>query len=68
MYKNKRIGVVVPALDEEVLIVPTLASMPAFVDRVYAVDDGLLGDEGFARYLAFLDYNQPPGWGSSKRC
>jgi glycosyltransferase involved in cell wall biosynthesis len=35
-----RIGVVVPALNEEVLIVPTLASMPGFVDRVYAVDDG----------------------------
>ena len=68
MYKGKSIGVVVPALNEEVLIVPTLASMPGFVDRVYVVDDGLLGGGGFARYLAFLDCNQPPGWGSSKRC
>ena len=40
MYKRKRIGVVVPALNEEVLIEPTLASMPAFIDRIYAVDDG----------------------------
>jgi glycosyltransferase involved in cell wall biosynthesis len=40
MYKGKSIGVVVPALNEEMLIVPTLASMPAFIDRIYAVDDG----------------------------
>jgi len=31
----------------------------------YAFTDGL-GEE-FARYLAFLDYNQPPGWGSRPR-
>ena len=40
MYKGKSIGVVVPALNEEMLIVPTLASMPAFIDRIYAVEDG----------------------------
>ena len=40
MYKKRSIGVVVPALNEEMLIVPTLASMPAFVDRIYVVDDG----------------------------
>jgi hypothetical protein len=34
----------------------------------YAFADGVLGDGGFARYLAFLDYYQPSGWGSSKRC
>ncbi len=32
-----------PALNEEVLIVPTLATMPGFVDRIYAVDDGSSG-------------------------
>ena len=31
---------VVPALNEEVLIEPALTSMPAFVYWVYAVDDG----------------------------
>jgi len=40
MYKKRTIGVVVPALNEEVLIVPTLGTMPGFVDRIYAVDDG----------------------------
>jgi glycosyltransferase involved in cell wall biosynthesis len=40
LYKGKSIGVVVPALNEEVLIVPTLMSMPSFIDRIYAVDDG----------------------------
>jgi hypothetical protein len=40
LYKGKRVGVVVPALNEEVLIEPTLASMPSFIDRIYAVDDG----------------------------
>ena len=30
----------------------------------YSLADGLEGDSGFARYLAFLDFNQPPGWGS----
>jgi hypothetical protein len=31
----------------------------------YSLVDGLDGE--FARYLAFLDYNQPPGWGSRPR-
>lgn len=31
----------------------------------YAFSDGL--GEGFAVYLAFLDWNQPQGWGS-RRC
>ncbi len=30
----------------------------------YALTDWL--GEGFARYLAFLDYNQPIGWGSKR--
>jgi glycosyltransferase involved in cell wall biosynthesis len=36
---GKRVAVVVPAHDEEALIGRTLAEMPAFVDRVYVVDD-----------------------------
>jgi len=39
MYRNKKIGVVIPAYKEELLIVPTLESVPDFVDRVYAVND-----------------------------
>jgi len=39
MYKGKTIAVVVPAYKEEILIGPTLTSIPGFVDRIYAVDD-----------------------------
>jgi glycosyltransferase involved in cell wall biosynthesis len=36
---GKRVGVVVPAHDEESLIAGVVAAIPAFVDRVYVVDD-----------------------------
>src|SRR5262245_37900736 len=39
MLDDKRIAVVVPAHDEETLIGATLASIPAFVDTIYVVDD-----------------------------
>lgn len=39
MYKRHRVGVVVPAYNEELMIVDTLKSIPAFVDRIYVVND-----------------------------
>jgi glycosyltransferase involved in cell wall biosynthesis len=39
MLEGKRVAVVVPAYDEEKLIGTTLATIPAFVDKVYVVDD-----------------------------
>src|SRR5947208_1433385 len=39
MLEGKRVAVVVPAHDEEQLIVATLQGIPGFVDCVYVVDD-----------------------------
>ena len=39
MLEGKRVAVVVPAYNEELLIAETVAGMPSFVDRVYVVDD-----------------------------
>ncbi|WP_224268865.1 glycosyltransferase family 2 protein [Haloprofundus salinisoli] len=39
MYRNSRVGVVVPAYNEEGLVGEVIDTMPAFVDRVYVVDD-----------------------------
>lgn len=39
MYKDKVIGVVVPAYNEERFIAQVLTTVPAFVDKIYAVND-----------------------------
>jgi glycosyltransferase involved in cell wall biosynthesis len=39
MYRDKRIGVSVPAYNEEKLIGKTISEIPNFVDRIYVVDD-----------------------------
>ena len=39
MYRGKKIALVIPAHNEQKLILPTLDATPAFVDRVYVIDD-----------------------------
>jgi len=39
MFENKKIAVVIPAHNEEVLIERTINSVPSFVDKVIVVDD-----------------------------
>ncbi len=39
MYKNHKIGVVVPAYNEQVLILETLNGVPAYVDSIIVVND-----------------------------
>lgn len=39
MFKNKRIGVVVPAHNEEEFIAMVIGTMPDFVDKIYVVND-----------------------------
>ena len=40
MYRDRRVGVVIPAYNEERLISKTLETLPDFVDRVVVIDDG----------------------------
>jgi glycosyltransferase involved in cell wall biosynthesis len=39
MYRRRSIGVVVPAYNEELLIAKVIETMPAYVDRIYVIDD-----------------------------
>ena len=40
VYRNKNIGIVVPAFNEEILIGETLKSIPIYADKIYIIDDG----------------------------
>ena len=44
MYKGKKIGVVVPAYNEERFIEAVINTIPDFIDRIYVVDDASTDD------------------------
>lgn len=46
MYKGKKIAVVVPAYNEEVLIGATIADVPDFVDAIVVIDDASTDNTG----------------------
>lgn len=39
MYRDKSVGVVVPAYNEELLIAKVIETMPDYVDKIYVTDD-----------------------------
>ena len=44
MYRERKIGLILPSYNERRLIGPTLEGVPEFVDRVYVVDDASTDD------------------------
>jgi len=40
MFQGRRVGVIVPAYNEESLVIPTIENMPSYVDRIYVINDG----------------------------
>lgn len=54
MYREKKIGLVIPARNEERLLPPTLESVPDHIDRIYVVDDGST-DETVSRVKALRE-------------
>ena len=71
MYKNLKIGIVIPAYNEEKLISFTLADIPQVANRVYLIDDGSTDNtyqyaKAFInKRLCILRHNQNRGVGAS---
>lgn len=73
MIKNKIIGVVVPAHNEELLIIDTLQGMPVFVDKIIVVNDASTDKtkakiqkiQGNIKKIVLIDHKINKGLGAS---
>jgi glycosyltransferase involved in cell wall biosynthesis len=74
MFQGKRIGVVIPAYNEEKLIGQVITTMPDFVDRMIVVDDASRDQTGdvvaalqaqFGERLVLLRHSQNKGVGGA---
>ncbi|MBN2609087.1 MAG: glycosyltransferase family 2 protein [Candidatus Fermentibacteraceae bacterium] len=57
MYRDKTIGVVVPAYNEETQIAGTVETMPDYVDRIVVIDD--MSTDGTAEIVVRLAEDDP---------
>lgn len=73
MLKNKKIAVVVPAYNEELLISETLSGMPNFVDKIIVINDAsqdktikiLINIAMRNRKMIIIDHKENKGLGAS---
>ncbi len=73
MIKNKTIGVVMPAHNEELLITETLQGIPDFVDKIIVVNDAskdntkekILAEQAKQSRIVFIDHEKNKGLGAT---
>jgi len=71
MYKNKKIAVVIPAYNEEVLIKSTVLTLPSFIDKIIVINDASLDktkavlDKIKIKKLKVISHKENKGVGSA---
>ena len=73
MLKNKKIGVVIPAHNEEILILETLKNIPVFVDQIIVVNDAsidktktkILNEQKKNHKIVLIDHKENKGLGAT---
>ncbi len=73
VYSGKKIGVIVPAHNEEEFIASVIRSMPSFVDRIYVVNDAsrdrtaeiVSGEAAVNKRLLLINRSQQGGVGAA---
>ncbi|MBN2239594.1 MAG: glycosyltransferase family 2 protein [Dehalococcoidales bacterium] len=71
MYKGYKLGIVVPAFNEEKLIEDTLKNLPDYADKIYVVDDAstdntkLIAEQYIDERLLVIQNGQNSGVGAS---